>query len=58
MVDSPTIKLLSDDVELESQRVRSMYEPVTNYDWEAGTSPAAANSRNIEEILASNERPL
>ncbi|KAL2069810.1 hypothetical protein VTL71DRAFT_14489 [Oculimacula yallundae] len=36
MVVSPSMKILSDDLEKESQKVRSMYEQGSNLDWEAG----------------------
>lgn len=50
MLASPTIKLLSDDLEKESQKVRSMYEQGTGLDWEEGQS-SATNPVNIGEVL-------
>ncbi len=34
MLATPAIKIMSEDVEKESQKVRSMYEQPTNFDWE------------------------
>lgn len=42
MLVSPSIKILSDDLEKESQKVRSMYEQGSNLDWEAGAIPGIA----------------
>jgi hypothetical protein len=52
MLTSPTIKILSDDLEKESQKVRSMYEQGSNFDWEDGSDIAMANQTNIGEVLA------
>jgi hypothetical protein len=50
MIASPTIKLpLSDDLEKESQKVRSMYEQGSDFDWEDGKYPAMAQPSNFED---------
>lgn len=46
MLASPTIQVLSDDVEKESQKVRSMYERV-NLDWEDGSISTMTSQTNI-----------
>lgn len=48
MLASPAIKVLSEDLEKESQKVRSMYEQGSNFDWQDGKfSPNA--ELNIQE---------
>jgi hypothetical protein len=50
MIGSPTIKLpLSDDLEKESQKVRSMYEQGSAFDWEDGKYSAMAKQSNFED---------
>ena len=55
MLASPTIKVLSDDLEKESQKVRSMYEQGTDFDWEDGVY--SATSPNIGEVLSQDVPP-
>lgn len=46
MIVSPTIQILSDDVEKESQKVRSMYER-PNLDWEDGSLSTMTSRTNL-----------
>lgn len=55
MLDSPCIKGLSDDLEKESQKVRSMYEQGAGLDWENGKYAATAKRANVEEPLNKEE---
>jgi hypothetical protein len=56
MNTSPTIKLpLSDDLEKESQKVRSMYEQGSAFDWEDGKYSAMAKRSNFENEPAVEE---
>jgi hypothetical protein len=54
MLASPAIRVLSDDLEKESQKVRSMYEQGTNFDWQDGKYSGNAEL-NIQEENASEE---
>jgi hypothetical protein len=60
MIASPTIKLpLSDDLEKESQKVRSMYEQDSAFDWEDGKYSAMAKRSNFEdEPVVEEESPM
>ncbi|TAQ86240.1 hypothetical protein B7494_g5450 [Chlorociboria aeruginascens] len=50
LMASPTIKILSDDLERESQKVRSMYESGSTLDWRDGkNSPLGDNGNIVEE---------
>ena len=49
MLVSPTIKILSDDLEKESQKVRSMYEQGSNLDWEAGAFSGIAERLTADQ---------
>lgn len=40
---SPSIKVLSDDLEMESQKVRSMYESGSGFDWRDGKDDTIDN---------------
>ncbi|KAH6673075.1 rab-GTPase-TBC domain-containing protein [Halenospora varia] len=51
MLAQPTVKLLSEDVEKESQKVRSMYEQGTNYDWRDGKFSPTGGSQSEEERI-------
>lgn len=53
MLATPTVKVLPDDVEKESQKVRSMYEKPTNFDWKQGAS--APNSPTSTSAPADKE---
>jgi hypothetical protein len=54
MLASPSIRVLSEDLEKESQKVRSMYEQGAGYDWQDGKYSANAEL-NIEEENPSEE---
>ncbi|KAF4628602.1 hypothetical protein G7Y89_g9553 [Cudoniella acicularis] len=57
MLATPSVKLLSDDVEKESQKVRSMYEQgTTNFDWHDGKFSANADL-NIGKNRATETEP-
>jgi hypothetical protein len=60
MIASPTIKLpLPDDLERESQKVRSMYEQGSAFDWEDGKYSAVAKRSNSEdELVVEKESPM
>ncbi len=49
MLASPSIKIMSDDIEKESQKVRSMYDPGSTFDWQDG---GYLNPTNIGEVIA------
>jgi hypothetical protein len=49
LIISPSPQLLSDDLEMESQKVRSMYEAGANLDWHHGRNSAMETRPNIEE---------
>jgi hypothetical protein len=49
MPASPSIRVLSDDLEKESQKVRSMYETGSNHDWQDGRYSAMASQPHIGE---------
>jgi hypothetical protein len=55
MLASPSIKILSDDLEKESKKVRSMYEQGAGLDWEDGKFAAMTKRANIEEPLIEGE---
>ncbi|KAJ8058098.1 hypothetical protein OCU04_012957 [Sclerotinia nivalis] len=44
---SPTIKVLSDDLEMESQKVRSMYESGSGFDWRDGKEDTIDNRLTV-----------
>lgn len=46
---SPSPKALSDELELESQKVRSMYESGCNYDWHQGINHAIETPAPVDE---------
>jgi hypothetical protein len=48
MLASPSIRVLSDDLEKESQKVRSMYETGSKDDWQDGRYSATASQPHIE----------
>lgn len=48
MLASPPINVLSDDLEKESQKVRSMYEQGSSLDWQEGKYSGNADL-NIQE---------
>jgi len=54
---TPSPKLLSDDLEAESQKVRSMYESGTNFDWQDGKEDESTPHINIEETIGEKEEP-
>lgn len=54
MLASPSIRVLSEDLEKESQKVRSMYEQGAGYDWQDGKYSANVEL-NIEEENPSEE---
>ncbi|TVY56023.1 TBC domain-containing protein, partial [Lachnellula suecica] len=54
MLASPSIKVLSDELEKESQKVRSMYEQGTDFDWQDGKFSANPDL-NIQEENPSEE---
>lgn len=49
MLASPSVGLLSDDLEKESQKVRSMYEQGSNLNWEAGAQSGITERLNAEQ---------
>ena len=49
MLVQPSIRLLSDDVEMESKKVRSMYEAGSGLDWEDGKFQCLDDQLNIEQ---------
>jgi len=49
MLVSPTVKILSDDLEKESQKVRSMYDQGANLDWEAGAYSGIAERLEVNQ---------
>ncbi|XMA16883.1 hypothetical protein WAI453_009674 [Rhynchosporium graminicola] len=53
MLVSPTIKILPDHIEMESQKVRSMYEQGSNWEWEVG-----ANSGIAEHLNGDSAHPV
>jgi hypothetical protein len=55
MLASPSIKVLSDDLEKESKKVRSMYEQGAGLDWEDGKYAATVKRANVEEPLDEEE---
>jgi len=55
MLASPSIKILSDDLEKESKKVRSMYEQGTGLDWEDGKFAAMTKRANVEDPLVEEE---
>lgn len=55
MLVSPTVKILSDDLEKESQKVRSMYEQGSNLDWEAGAYSGISERLNIDQSTPDSE---
>ena len=59
MIASPTITLpLPDDLEKESQKVRSMYEQGSAFDWEDRKYSAMAKQSNFEdEPVVQEESP-
>lgn len=52
MLGSSAVKLLSEDAEKESQKVRSMYETGSNLSWEAGAQPGIAEILNASQAAA------
>lgn len=46
MVATPSIRVLSEDVEMESQKVRSLYEQGTNLNWEEASQSGIAERLN------------
>lgn len=55
MLASPSIKILSDDLEKESKKVRSMYEQGGGLDWEDGKYAAMTKRANVEDPLVEEE---
>jgi hypothetical protein len=55
MLASPSIKILSNDLEKESKKVRSMYEQGAGLDWEDGKYAAMTKRANVEEPLVEEE---
>jgi len=58
MLASPSIKILSDDLEKESKKVRSMYGQGSGLDWEDGKYAAMSKRSNIEEPVVEEEPAL
>ena len=52
MLVSPSIKVLSDDMEIQSKKVRSMYEAGSSLDWEDGMFPSMNDRLNEQETAA------
>lgn len=50
MLASPTVKVLSEDAEKESQKVRSMYEQGCPALWENGRDASLAQRLNIDGV--------
>jgi hypothetical protein len=50
LVISPSPKVLPDELEAESQKIRSMYESESTFDWHDGRSPAMESGTTINEI--------
>ncbi|CZT06898.1 related to Rab6 GTPase activating protein, GAPCenA [Rhynchosporium agropyri] len=57
MLVSPTIKILPDHVEMESQKVRSMYEQGSNWEWEVGANSGIAERLNGDSAHPVSEGP-
>jgi hypothetical protein len=55
MLASPSIRILSDDLEKESKKVRSMYEQGAGLDWEEGKYAAMTKRANVEDALVEEE---
>jgi hypothetical protein len=55
MLASPSIKILSDDLEKESKKVRSMYEQGAGLEWENGKYAAMTKRANVEEPLVEED---
>ncbi|PBP20889.1 DIL domain-containing protein [Diplocarpon rosae] len=55
--NSPTTNILTDDIEKESQKVRSMYEQGSNLDWEAGANSGLSECLDTEQALREAGRP-
>jgi hypothetical protein len=55
LLASPSIKILSDDLEKDSKKVRSMYEQGIGLDWEDGKYAPMAKRANVGEALAEEE---
>ena len=49
MLASPSIKILSDDLDEESRKVRSMYEARSDFDWNDGRFSSMADRLNVEQ---------
>lgn len=52
MLASPSIRVLSDDLEMESKKVRSMYEAGSGLDWEEGRFQSMDDHLNAEQETA------
>ena len=49
MLASNSASMLSDDLEKESQKVRSMYETGSDFDWQDGKFSTVPSQPHIEE---------
>ena len=49
MLASRSVPVLSDDLEKESQKVRSMYEQGSSVNWEDGKTPAHFRRSNLDD---------
>ena len=58
MLASPSIKVLSEDVEAESQKVRSMYEQGAGLDWNDGRISTLAKTVTVEDPVVEEESIL
>ena len=52
MLASPSIRVLSDDLEMESKKVRSMYEAGSGLDWKNGRLASMDDRLNVEQDTA------
>ena len=52
MLASPSIRVLSDDLEMESKKVRSMYEAGSGLDWNDGRLASMDGQLNVEQDTA------
>lgn len=58
MLASPSIKMLSDDLEMESQKVRSLYEASSGLDWQDGAFASMDDCLHTEQEIAAETPEL
>lgn len=57
MLVKPSFKMLSDDLEMESKKVRSMYEAPSGVDWQDGDFASMNDRLRTEQEIAAAETP-